>query len=589
MLGRYALVHGEHVALGVIAPHLQIVALIAGGGRQHYVCVLGGGGPVGFVDYHGLRLAPRLEQVVGVLMVVEGVATRHIDQLDVRISHLTTVEVDGLARVGETVGDAGHRDRGRTVLGRVAGRDTRQYAPLGGGAATGGVVVAEAVAATGQADLAQHGGQGYQHPVGLLAVMLTLHAPARHDHGALGRHVEGQLTDHGGIDATDSARPLGALRLAILLAQQVGEELVETAGVAIEEGLIVLLFGIEGVGHPQHHGHVGIGVRCNPLGPGQLGGLVVDGIDADDAGALLLQCLEAGLTLVVRHVPAVLQGYLGVDAPQHHQFGVFDHVRPGGLLLIHLDGAHDVGHDHLGGAGGVVTGITGEATGQVHQAVQQGTAVVEHADALPAVGTGVDRLRAEVALYPAYLAGHQFDGLVPAHPHPFVGAAQLGSGARAVLQPALAHHGVLDAVLGMDLVGRHVDEVVWRRIIGYRLDAHHAAIFDYGFECPPVGAGQYALLGRDQGRELLQCGADGPSQSTLREDAGEQRQGRAGAEPLEQVAAGQIGVLIGKKSHDDFLCASLSAPRSCHWHVSGRIGSTCEPVPGSGRYGIPSP
>ena len=194
----------------------------------------------------------------------------------------------------------------------------------------------------------------------------------------------------------------------------------------IEEGLIVLLLAIKGVGHPQHHGHVCVGVRRNPLGVGQLGGLVVDGVDADDAGTLLLERLEASLTLVVRHVPAVLQGHLGVDAPQHHQFGVFDHVRPGGLLFIHLDGAHDVGHDHLGCAGGVVTGITGEATGQVHQAVQQGTAVVEHADTLPAVGARVDRLGAEVALDPLDLAGHQLDGRERQHERCALGPEEPG-------------------------------------------------------------------------------------------------------------------------------------------------------------------
>ena len=146
-------------------------------------------------------------------------------------------------------------------------------------------------------------------------MVLSLHAPAGHDHGALGRHVESQLANHLGLDAADGTRPLGALRLAVVLAKQVGEELVEADGVAVEEGLIVLLLAIEGVGHPQHHGHVSVGVRRNPLGVGQLGGLVVDGIYADDPSAFLFKCLEACLTLVIRHVPAVLQGDLSVDPP----------------------------------------------------------------------------------------------------------------------------------------------------------------------------------------------------------------------------------------------------------------------------------
>ena len=112
-------------------------------------------------------------------------------------------------------------------------------------------MVTEAVAAPGRADLAQHGSQSDQHPVRLFAMLLTLHAPTGHDHGALGGHVEGQLADHLGIDAADAARPVGALRLTVIPAKQIGEEFVEADGVAIEEGLIVLLLAVEGVGHPS--------------------------------------------------------------------------------------------------------------------------------------------------------------------------------------------------------------------------------------------------------------------------------------------------------------------------------------------------
>ena len=334
----------------------------------------------------------------------------------------------------------------------------------------------------------------------------------------------------------------------------------------------MLLLAVEGVGHPQHHGHVGVGVRGNPLGADQLGGLVVDGVDADDPGAFLFQRLEARLTFVIRHVPAVLQGDLGVDPPEHHQFGVLHHVGPGGLLLVHLDGAHHVGHDHLSRAGGVVTGITGEAAGEVHQAVQQGAAVVEHADTLPAVGTGVDRLRAEIRLDALDLAGHQFGGLLPAHSHPLVGTAQLRSGTRAVLQPALAHHGVLDAVLGVDLERRHVDEVIRCRIVGHRLDPHHAALGDDGLEGSPVGAGQDALLGGHQGGELLKGRADGLGQGAFREETSQQGQGGTGPQPLEQSTAGEVGLLVIEKSHGRVLCSCLNGPRSCRWRVSARIG-----------------
>ena len=133
-------------------------------------------------------------------------------------------------------------------------------------------MVAEAVAPR-QADLAQHGGQSDQHPVGLFPVVLTLHAPAGHDHGALGGWRRGQLADHHWHRRRRRCSPTGALGLGRhRFAEQVGEELVEADGVAIEEGLIVLLLAVEGVATPQHHGYVGVGVRGNPLGADQLGG-----------------------------------------------------------------------------------------------------------------------------------------------------------------------------------------------------------------------------------------------------------------------------------------------------------------------------
>ena len=62
----------------------------------------------------------------------------------------------------------------------------------------------------------------------------------------------------------------------------------------------------------------------------------------------------------------------------------------------------------------------------------------------------------------------------------------------------------------------------------------------------PVGAGQDAFLGGHQGRELFKRRADGLGQRAFREDAGQQRQGGAGASPLSRLRR-EIGLLIGKK------------------------------------------
>ena len=305
--------HREHVELRIVAAHFQIVALVAGGGRQHDVGMLGGGGPVRLVDHDGVRPLPGFDQVIGVLMLVEGVAARHIHHFHLGVSDLGTVEVDGFARVAQAFGDARHRDRRRGVLRRVAGGDAGDDAALGGRAAAGGIVIAEAEAAARQADLAEHRRHRHQQPVLLFAVVLALNAPAAHDHGAMLRHLARQTAQRVGIDAADVGRPFGGFRHAVALAQQVGLELVEADGVGFQEVRVMQLLGQQRVGDADQHGAVGIRTRGDPLRIDELGAVVVHRIDADHPGAFLLQRLEAGLADVIRHVPAVFSVTIGLQ------------------------------------------------------------------------------------------------------------------------------------------------------------------------------------------------------------------------------------------------------------------------------------
>ncbi|MNL53257.1 hypothetical protein D3C87_1764890 [compost metagenome] len=75
--------------------------------------MLGGGGPIRFVHHDGVRPLPGLDQIVGVLMLVEGVAARHIHHFHLGVGDLCAVEINCLARVGQAFGDARHRDRCR--------------------------------------------------------------------------------------------------------------------------------------------------------------------------------------------------------------------------------------------------------------------------------------------------------------------------------------------------------------------------------------------------------------------------------------------------------------------------------------------
>lgn len=75
--------------------------------------------------------------------------------------------------------------------------------------------------ATGGADLSQHGGQSDQHPVFLLAILLTLHAPAGHQHSGIFVEKLRQFADFICFNAADRCCPLSGFRYAVAFAGQI--------------------------------------------------------------------------------------------------------------------------------------------------------------------------------------------------------------------------------------------------------------------------------------------------------------------------------------------------------------------------------
>ncbi|KAG0756172.1 hypothetical protein G6F22_020376 [Rhizopus arrhizus] len=75
--------HGEHI--GVAGRPANVAALQRRGGRQHDVCPARQRRPPGFMHDHRFGLAPGLPEPVLVLVMVERIAARPIDQLHVRI------------------------------------------------------------------------------------------------------------------------------------------------------------------------------------------------------------------------------------------------------------------------------------------------------------------------------------------------------------------------------------------------------------------------------------------------------------------------------------------------------------------------
>ena len=112
-----------------VAPRAaDVVALQRRGRRQHDVGVARGRRPPGLVHDDGLRPLPGAAQPVDVLVMVERIAARPIDQPDVGIGAPLAVEVVALARMEQAVGDARRRDGAAERVGQHLHRGRRRRA-----------------------------------------------------------------------------------------------------------------------------------------------------------------------------------------------------------------------------------------------------------------------------------------------------------------------------------------------------------------------------------------------------------------------------------------------------------------------------
>lgn len=176
------------------------------------------------------------------------------------------------------------------------------------------------------------------------------------------------------------------------------------------------------MGDTQHQRDVGAHMRRDPLHriAKEIDRFRSHRIDADQAFTALTQPVEPRDTLLVGGVPGNFQRVQRVGAPQHHYLAVLQHQRPAGLLLIHLIAAHDVRHDRLRRAGGVIPEMAGVAARQAHIALQQGGRLMQDAVRTPAVGAGKNGGRSVAFADPTMLGIDQIQRLLPAHPHKFI-------------------------------------------------------------------------------------------------------------------------------------------------------------------------
>jgi len=103
-----------------------------------------------------------------------------------------------------------------------------------------------------------------------------LERPRGRDQRPLGRHPTRQPTDHLGLDPGHGSRPVGVFGLTVGVSHQVGPKLFKSDAAAGQKILIVQPLGDQGVGQPQHQGHIRIRTRGEPLGPQKIGRVVLD-------------------------------------------------------------------------------------------------------------------------------------------------------------------------------------------------------------------------------------------------------------------------------------------------------------------------
>ena len=461
------------------------------------------GRPLHVVHDERIQIAPGTPHLVAVLLVRERVAARPVGQLDQRQLDLVSVELHHLAGIQQRLHQPRHRNRDSPALRQpgcspvglprriVDGLQDRRGCRR---CAARSIVIAQAIAPSRQPDLPQHRRQRDQHPVYLLAMMLALRRVAQRQHRAVGREAARQIAQRLRRHPADSRSPFRRLRRAIGLAQQIRQEPVEAGGVAIKECLIMQLLGVQRMGNAQHHRHIGLRARRDPLAIQLLAGLREDRIDADHLRPGLLHGGHPWPGAMVGHLPGNLRIVQRVAAPEHHQLAMLGQIVPSGTLLIHLQRTRHVGQDHLRCAGGIVATAVGITACQVQHPSQQRPAVVDAPRTLPAIRPCKHGLLPVLLAHPYQLVGHQFDGLVPAHPHEITAAPTIRISARALLQPGATYHRIADARRRIERI-QHTRQL-WRRcrITRPGPELHRPSILHDAIENPPVAARQDAFL-----------------------------------------------------------------------------------------------
>ena len=250
-------VHGDQQRIGLRTAN--ILAFQRHSAGEHDVGMARRGGPGGFLHHQRLRPGEGTVQPAEVLVVVERVAARPIDQPDVRVGQPPSIVVERLPGVQQHVGDPRHGDERRDTVAALRQRGQRHGVP------TPAVMRQRPqrviVARTRQPDLPQHRREHGRHPHRLLAMLRALQRMRHHDQRTAARHAAGQSGDGVSGNAGDPGRPRGVLRLVVGTPGQVVLEHRIPHAVALKECPVVQIFRHQYMRQPEQQRGVGAGLQ----------------------------------------------------------------------------------------------------------------------------------------------------------------------------------------------------------------------------------------------------------------------------------------------------------------------------------------
>ena len=305
-------------------------------GRKHDVGVACRRRPDGVGDDHRFGLLPGARELRRVGLMCERIAARPHHELHFRIGDLAAVEVDRLSGMKEALNEARNRNRVAALPGERRGldglhgtRNAAQDRPRRHGGAAARILVVGADAPARKTDLPERRREREAHPVGLLAVLNALDAPAHHDHRAVLAEVVRKPPDDVRFDARLFLGPLGRLFNAVAAAEHIVEEEPPARGVLLKKRRVGRARLHELVNHAEHEGAVGAWAWRNPFGTQELARVGCNRIDGISFDPLVFELPDGVRAFVKRREPVNVVRHDRIGAPEHNALRVLEHHIPG--------------------------------------------------------------------------------------------------------------------------------------------------------------------------------------------------------------------------------------------------------------------